>query len=157
MPPRGAYRDAGAAAFAGPDHTKLVHSCMTAPMTTEIRQPSMSREGFQVGHPRYGGRQKGTRNKVGGDLREAIVGGITTLALRLLMRRVDEPPRGTERWRLREHSESALSRTKLECPVAGQLRPGIDGGMAHADRYPAVREAQKMVCRSSVKAASGAS
>jgi hypothetical protein len=51
----------------------------------------------------------------------------------------------------------ALSRTKLECPVAGQLRPGIDGGMAHADRYPAVREAQKMVCRSSVKAASGAS
>jgi hypothetical protein len=56
-----------------PDHTKLVHSCMTVPMTTEIRQPSMSREGFQVGHPRFGGRQKGTRNRAGADLRHLIM------------------------------------------------------------------------------------
>jgi hypothetical protein len=31
---------------------------------------------FQKGHPRYGGRKKGSRNKFGGDLREAIVAGI---------------------------------------------------------------------------------
>jgi hypothetical protein len=32
--------------------------------------------GFQKGHPRYGGRQKGTKNRFGGDLREAIVAAI---------------------------------------------------------------------------------
>jgi hypothetical protein len=47
----------------------------------EIQHPNMpphqGREtGFQKGHPRYGGRRKGTRNKVGGDLREAVVAGI---------------------------------------------------------------------------------
>jgi hypothetical protein len=31
---------------------------------------------FQKGHPRYGGRPKGSRNKFGGDLREAIVAAI---------------------------------------------------------------------------------
>jgi hypothetical protein len=32
--------------------------------------------GFQRGHPRYGGRQKGTRNKLGGDVRQEILDGI---------------------------------------------------------------------------------
>jgi hypothetical protein len=31
---------------------------------------------FQKGHPRYGGRKKGSRNRFGGDLREAVVAGI---------------------------------------------------------------------------------
>jgi hypothetical protein len=31
---------------------------------------------FQKGHAKMGGRQKGTRNKFGGDLREAVVAGI---------------------------------------------------------------------------------
>jgi hypothetical protein len=39
--------------------------------------PNRGREtGFQKGHPRFGGRKKGSRNKFGGDLREAIVAGI---------------------------------------------------------------------------------
>jgi hypothetical protein len=47
----------------------------------EIQTPIMpphqgSETGFQKGHPRYGGRRKGSRNKFGGDLREAIVAGI---------------------------------------------------------------------------------
>ena len=33
--------------------------------------------GFQRGHPRYGGRQKGTRNKLGGDVRQGIFDGIS--------------------------------------------------------------------------------
>jgi hypothetical protein len=32
---------------------------------------------FQRGHPRYGGRQKGTRNKLGGDVRQGIFDGIS--------------------------------------------------------------------------------
>jgi hypothetical protein len=32
--------------------------------------------GFQKGHPRYGGRRKGSKNRFGGDLREAIVRAI---------------------------------------------------------------------------------
>jgi hypothetical protein len=35
-----------------------------------------SETGFQKGHPRFGGRRKGSRNKFGGDLREAVVAGI---------------------------------------------------------------------------------
>jgi hypothetical protein len=31
---------------------------------------------FQKGHPKMGGRQKGGRNRFGGDLREAIVAAI---------------------------------------------------------------------------------
>jgi hypothetical protein len=43
-----------------------------------LQQPKLdhSSPGFQVGHPRYGGRRKGVRNKFGGDLREAVVAGI---------------------------------------------------------------------------------
>jgi ribosomal protein S19E (S16A) len=32
--------------------------------------------GHQKGHPKYGGRKKGTVNRFGGDLREAVVAGI---------------------------------------------------------------------------------
>jgi hypothetical protein len=32
--------------------------------------------GFQKGHPRYGGRRKGSRNRFGGDLREEVVAAI---------------------------------------------------------------------------------
>jgi hypothetical protein len=47
----------------------------------EIQHPNMpphqGREsGFQKGHPRYGGRRKGSRNKFGGDLREEVVAAI---------------------------------------------------------------------------------
>jgi hypothetical protein len=35
--------------------------------------------GFQKGHPRYGGRPKGARNRFGGDLREAVVAGIAAV------------------------------------------------------------------------------
>jgi hypothetical protein len=47
----------------------------------EIQTPIMpphqgSETGFQKGHPRYGGRRKGSRNRFGGDLREAVVAGI---------------------------------------------------------------------------------
>jgi hypothetical protein len=47
----------------------------------EIQHPNMpphqGREsGFQKGHPRYGGRRKGSRNRFGGDLREEIVAAI---------------------------------------------------------------------------------
>ena len=40
---------------------------------TQIQNPSGKTQLFQKGHPRYGGRARGTRNKVGGDLRVAIV------------------------------------------------------------------------------------
>jgi hypothetical protein len=47
----------------------------------EVRAPGMPAHqggttGFQKGHPRYGGRRKGSRNRFGGDLREAIVAAI---------------------------------------------------------------------------------
>jgi hypothetical protein len=42
----------------------------------KLDQPSDKPSLFQKGHPRYGGRKKGTRNKFGGDLREAIVAAI---------------------------------------------------------------------------------
>jgi hypothetical protein len=48
----------------------------TLPVRVHLPPREVPNNGFQTGHPRYGGRQKGTRNKVGGDLREAIVGGI---------------------------------------------------------------------------------
>jgi hypothetical protein len=48
---------------------------------TELDHPHMpanqgNTTGFQKGHPRYGGRRKGSKNRFGGDLREAIVGAI---------------------------------------------------------------------------------
>jgi hypothetical protein len=44
---------------------------------TELDHPHLPTDhGFQKGHPRYGGRRKASRNKFGGDLREAIVAGI---------------------------------------------------------------------------------
>ena len=32
--------------------------------------------GFQKGHPKFGGRRRGSKNRFGGDLGEAVVGGI---------------------------------------------------------------------------------
>jgi hypothetical protein len=47
---------------------------------TEIYPPTLPPEpgarGFQKGHAKFGGRQKGSRNRFGGDLREAVVAGI---------------------------------------------------------------------------------
>jgi hypothetical protein len=45
----------------------------------KLDQPSDKPSLFQRGHPRYGGRKKGTRNRFGGDLREAIVAGLLRL------------------------------------------------------------------------------
>jgi hypothetical protein len=45
----------------------------------QLQQPQSVGDGhhtFPKGHPRYGGRQKGARNRFGGDLREAVVAGI---------------------------------------------------------------------------------
>ena len=45
----------------------------------QLQQPQSVGDGhhtFPKGHPRYGGRQKGSRNRFGGDLREAVVAGI---------------------------------------------------------------------------------
>jgi hypothetical protein len=46
--------------------------------SVEIFAPGPSQEGrgFQKGHAKMGGRQKGSRNRFGGDLREAVVAGI---------------------------------------------------------------------------------
>src|SRR5580658_9375699 len=51
---------------------------MSATLPTQVRPPKLEHNspGFQKGHPRYGGRRKGSRNKFGGDLREAIVAAI---------------------------------------------------------------------------------
>jgi hypothetical protein len=48
---------------------------------TELDHPHMpanqgNTTGFQKGHPRYGGRRKGSRNRFGGDLREEVVAAI---------------------------------------------------------------------------------
>jgi hypothetical protein len=44
------------------------------------RPPTLPAEpgarGFQKGHQKLGGRRKGSRNRFGGDLREAVVAGI---------------------------------------------------------------------------------
>ena len=47
-------------------------------LPVQLQQPKLEHNspGFQKGHPRYGGRQKASRNKFGGDLREAVVAGI---------------------------------------------------------------------------------
>jgi hypothetical protein len=47
-------------------------------LPVQLQQPKLEHNspGFQKGHPRYGGRPKGTRNRFGGDLREAVVAGI---------------------------------------------------------------------------------
>jgi hypothetical protein len=37
--------------------------------------PSQEGRGFKQGHAKVGGRQKGSRNRFGGDLREAVVAG----------------------------------------------------------------------------------
>jgi hypothetical protein len=47
----------------------------------EVRAPGMpvnqgNTTGFQKGHPRYGGRRRGSKNRFGGDLREEIVAAI---------------------------------------------------------------------------------
>jgi hypothetical protein len=39
-------------------------------------QPENRHNAFQPGHPKYGGRQRGTRNRVGGDLRLAVVAAL---------------------------------------------------------------------------------
>src|SRR5580658_10436549 len=59
--------------------TKTVSCCTMS--SIEVRAPGMPAHqggttGFQKGHPRYGGRRKGSKNKFGGDLREAIVAAI---------------------------------------------------------------------------------
>jgi hypothetical protein len=44
---------------------------------TELDHPHLpTSHGFQKGHPRYGGRRKGSRNRFGGDLREQVVAAI---------------------------------------------------------------------------------
>src|SRR5580658_2269596 len=44
---------------------------------TELDHPHLpTGHGFQKGHPRYGGRKKGSRNRFGGDLREQVVAAI---------------------------------------------------------------------------------
>jgi hypothetical protein len=48
----------------------------TLPVQVHIPSGEAPTKGFQPGHPRMGGRQKGTRNKFGGDLRLAIVAAI---------------------------------------------------------------------------------
>jgi hypothetical protein len=44
----------------------------------EVYAPGLPQEGrgFQKGHPRYGGRRKGSRNRFGGDLRQEVVAAI---------------------------------------------------------------------------------
>jgi hypothetical protein len=51
---------------------------MSATLPVQLRHPNTDHPspGFQKGHPRYGGRRKGSRNRFGGDLREAIVAAI---------------------------------------------------------------------------------
>jgi hypothetical protein len=52
---------------------------MTSMVEVQLQQPQAVGDGhhtFPKGHPRYGGRQKGSRNRFGGDLREAVVAGI---------------------------------------------------------------------------------
>ena len=50
-------------------------------LPVQLQQPKLQHNspGFQKGHPRYGGRPKGTRNRYGGDLREAVVAGIAAV------------------------------------------------------------------------------
>jgi hypothetical protein len=55
-------------------------SCCTM-SSIEVRAPGMPAHqggitGFQKGHPRYGGRRKGSKNRFGGDLREEVVAAI---------------------------------------------------------------------------------
>jgi hypothetical protein len=59
--------------------TKTVSCCTMS--SIEVRAPGMPAHqggitGFQKGHPRYGGRRKGSKNRFGGDLREEIVAAI---------------------------------------------------------------------------------
>jgi hypothetical protein len=52
---------------------------MTSSVEVQLHQPLAAGDGhhgFQKGHPRYSGRPKGSRNKFGGDLREAVVAAI---------------------------------------------------------------------------------
>jgi hypothetical protein len=44
--------------------------------------PSQEGRGFKQGHAKVGGRQKGSRNRFGGDLREAVVAGIQAVSER---------------------------------------------------------------------------
>ena len=48
----------------------------TALTEVQLQQPDDKPYLFQKGHPRYGGRRKGSRNRFGGDLREEIVAAI---------------------------------------------------------------------------------
>jgi hypothetical protein len=45
----------------------------------QLQHPGDRSTLFQKGHPRYGGRKKGTRNKFGNDLRVAVVAGIAAV------------------------------------------------------------------------------
>ena len=51
---------------------------MSSTLPVQLQQPKLEHNSpdFQKGHPRYGGRKKNSRNKFGGDLREAVVAGI---------------------------------------------------------------------------------
>ena len=50
---------------------------MTDPLGNKLQvQPHPRATVFKPGHPKYGGRQKGTRNKLGGDLRQIIFDAI---------------------------------------------------------------------------------
>jgi hypothetical protein len=52
---------------------------MSATLPMQVHQPKLEHRspGFQKGHPRYGGRRKGSKDRFSIDLREAIVAGIT--------------------------------------------------------------------------------
>jgi hypothetical protein len=62
----------------------------------EILPPTLPSDpgahGFQRGHPKYGGRKKSSRNKFGGDLREAVVAGIQAVGF---IEMVDGKPTAT--------------------------------------------------------------
>src|ERR1700693_5185404 len=50
-------------------------------LPVQLQQPKLEHNspGFQKRHPRYGGRKKNTRNRFGGDLREAVVAGLQAI------------------------------------------------------------------------------
>jgi hypothetical protein len=51
---------------------------MSALVEVQLQLPQHENRpnGFQKGHPRYGGRRKGSRNRFGGDLRQEVVAAI---------------------------------------------------------------------------------
>jgi hypothetical protein len=58
---------------------------------TELDHPHLPTDhGFQKGPPRFGGRKKGSRNRFGSDLREAVVAGIAEVGF--IEKAEDGPP-----------------------------------------------------------------